>query len=285
MSTEELNDATSEDINAAFEAGASEDLDQEPQTATEAMEQDGNKAATAPDIKATPEAPPAPQFSPEILSALNGLPELERRLTQQVDKVAGNYGEVKRLIDTIQKSSQATPQGAAATARSMTKLRELGFDELADAIADDLGTDGTEINPESIAKIAADAVSKANADAEVNAHNKAVSALDRDHPDRVEIRESSSYKDWLASLSETKRNRFLTSWSPEYVSERLDEFKDWRSAKAAEQARTDADATKAAARLESKSRLEAAVTPSGRSRGGPITTSIHDAFLQGAGEA
>lgn len=269
--------ATEEEVNAAFESGAS---DAEPVIAEPAKDEQKPEVEAVPETPATPD--PAPQaaspLTPEILAALSSLPNLEKRLTQQVDKVAGNYGEVKRLLDTIQKSNTATPQGAAAATDAWNELQAEFGPELAGQMAravDKVVASRQGISQDDVRAIVAETVGGNAPD---------LSVLDELHPDWKELRDTKpqDYSEWLESLRPATRIRYLNSSDPLHVAEKLDEFKAWRESRAEKPAPvTPPKETHQA----STSRLEAAATPTGRSRGSPTTLSAADAFLQAAGEA
>jgi hypothetical protein len=265
--------ATAEEVNAAFESGAS---DEQPAIST--PDENEQKPEVTP---ATATPPPAPQESsaltPEILAALSSLPNLEKRLTQQVDRVTGNYGEVKRLLDTMQKANTTTPQGAADAADAWDELKA-EFPELADPISKAVGKMmGTRqgINPDEVRAMVSEAMGGQSVD---------LAVLDELHPEWKELKANppAEYQEWLDSLKPASRMRYLKSNDPLHVAEKLDEFDAWRTTRTATAAPT---APTTETHQASTSRLEAAATPSGRSRGSPTTLSAADAFLQAAGEA
>lgn len=269
--------ATEAEVNAAFESGASD----EPTSIAAPVTSEEKPEVTAAPEPATPTTAPQESnpLTPEILAALSSLPNLEKRLTQQVDKVAGNYGEVKRLLDTMQKANTATPQGAADAADAWDDLKNEFGSELAEsiskAVAKMIGA-RQGINPEEIQALVAEAASGNAPD---------LSVLDELHPEWKELKANPppEYREWLDSLKPATRMRYLHSSDPLHVAEKLDEFDTWRATKAAA-ATTSAPATETH-QAKSTSRLEAAATPTGRSRGSPTTLSAADAFLQAAGEA
>ena len=194
-----------------------------------------------------------------------------------MNKVAGNYGEVKRLLDTIQKSNTATPQGAAAATDAWNELQDEFGPELAGQLAkavDKVVASRQSISQDDVRALVAEAVGGKAPD---------LSVLDELHPDWKELRATKpqDYSDWLESLRPATRMRYLTSSDPLHVAEKLDEFKAWRESRAEKAPAVPQKETHQA----STSRLEAAITPNGRSRGSPTTLSATDAFLQAAGEA
>lgn len=216
------------------------------------------------------EAKPEPHEPPqELVDTRKKVEELEGKVNERLQKVFNQLGNLSQKLDTIGKSAPeskaAQAEAKVITADSLKKLKELGFDEIAEALAEDLShaiSGGSD--PQTIAKITADAVKQAREEDAQETMRKSVEALDKAHPDRIEIRESTEYAEWLDTLSESKRNRFLNSWNPDYVSDRLDEFKDWRAKQA------EAKPTPETPTQTSEKRLENAVTPTtGRSAGSP----------------
>lgn len=287
MGTEESGNQTEEqfsdeDVAAAFGIGSEEPVKvvsepaKEPVQDVQPQEKQEEKKVTQQD------APPEnPVLTPEIIEALKILPGLERRLTQQVDRVAGNYGEVKRMLDSMQKDNTATPQGAADALEAWKDIKEEFGEEMAAKFA--AGVDNRlksvpTISPEEVRKIVAETVG--------NNSGPDLSVLDELHPGWEAYitpngdmsKAPPDYVEWFTSLRPAAKARLISSTDPYHVAEKLDEFFAWRDAKAA-------DKQTESAHQASTSRLEAAVTPSGRSRGGPTTPSVEDAFRQGSGES
>ena len=216
-----------------------------------------------------PVAPPATGLSEDQLKLLSAIPELERRLTQQVDKVAGNYGEMKRLLDTMQKAA-ATPRGAAEFEASEDgDYLDRELPEIAGGVAEKI--------EKAIAKIPAgltseqlaeqfDAMYKARRKQEdVETNNELVAALEKAHPDRFEIQKTPQWGQWMESLTDAQRQGVMHSRDLYYVSGMISKFKSYRD-------------KQTALAEKSKQRIESAVTPSGVRPTGPSTITEDEAM-------
>lgn len=180
----------------------------------------------APEAKATPEAPPEPVLSAEQKEILE--------LRKLVDKVAGNYGEIKRNFDA-QKS--ATAQAAAAIP---TQENPQG------------------LNPEQLREAIVEA-RKAEIVAETE---RAAAIVLADHPDidLSAMRDSEEWAKWGKTMKPWQFNKIVNSSDPYFVSESIDAFKAWKSA---QQAKAE----------KSKQRIESAVQPTGSKSAGSSTLS------------
>lgn len=284
----EVSDQTAMEAAFAAATGATEVAQPEktaPVTETTPEPAPELKAAEPAEVKTetpTPEPAPAAQLTADQLALLATIPELEKRLTQQVDKVSGNYGEVKRLLESVKKAA-ATPEGAADAADEWGQLSAEFGPELAQGITKGVSasvekalqralTAMPQMSPEAIKEIVA-----AEREAE-RARRVAtdIALLDKAHPDRFEIQKSTDWSAWLETLSPIRREKILTTYDLEYVSDRLDDFKAFRTAKQKE-------------KQKSTSRIEAAVAPTGATKSGRTTLSeaeeMHQAFLAAANSA
>jgi hypothetical protein len=224
-------------------------------------------------IEEKPVATPA--LTEDQLRLLSAIPELEKRLTQQVDKVAGNYGEVKRLIGEMQKAA-ATPRGASefSASEDMTQF-EQDFAEIANPVKQMIEQRLASLNQ----GISADQLEAYIASRETDQRNRAVQALDEMHPDRLEIIQTKEWGDWLGSLPKYRQAAIANSQDLHYVAGEIGAFKDHRQAQielAQKQAQQDA---------KSKSRVEKAVTPSGSRQSTQSTISEEDAMRKAFAEA
>lgn len=268
------------EMEAAF--AASEDADKpsgiEP-PAQDPVEETRQEEVKEPEVvqepeKAEPAATP-PALTEDQLRLLSAIPELERRLTQQVDKVAGNYGEIKRLIGDMQKAA-ATPRGAAefGASEEMTQF-EQDFAEIANPIKQMIEQRFASVNK----GISADELEAYIASREVEQRNKAIQALDEMHPDRLEILQTKEWGEWMSSLPKYRQTAIAKSQDLHYVAGEIAAFKDHRQTQielAKKQAQQDA---------KNKSRVEKAITPSGSRQSTQSTISEEEAMRKAFAEA
>lgn len=186
-----------------------------------------------------------------------------------VRKAHGQVGGLKNYFeDQIKKlSTQSAPGGLRVNQEALARLVEqypdLGFDKLFEkpeaqtAPAEQVATQSTHQAPNvDVARVKFDA---------------AVEALDEAHPDRLKIIQTAEYANWLKTMKEDERIKFLSSQSPVYVSRKLDEFKDW-------------NVKRQAKGLANEKRLAGAVTPRGTPRAAPAVIS-DEAAAQAAFDA
>lgn len=215
--------------------------------------------------EATPvPAPLAPAISDEQMRLLAALPELERKLTQQVDKVAGNYGEMKRVFDSMQKAA-ATPQGAAEFEASPDgDYLDREFSEIAGGVNEKIAKALSKI-PTGMTAEQFDALYLERRQREEDDRkDELVEILHTAHPDRIEIQQTPEWKQWFQGLQDHQRAGVMNSMDPYYVSAMISKFKTFR----------DQQVTKAA---KSKQRIEAAITPDGVRPTSPSTISDDEA--------
>jgi len=254
------------DMEAAFGATFNPETEEvaqsvpEAETAVEAAGVDApEKIPAEKPIEATPKAPPI-SISEDQLKLLAAIPELEKRLMQQVDTVSGRYGEIKRLLEETKKAA-ATPKGAAAFESSVDgDTLDQEFPELSQGIQARIES--------AIAKVPA-GMNEEQLQAwyekrKAADYQESVKILDTAHPDRVQVRESTEYKEWLASMPVYKQQAFLNSEDPYYVASMLYEFKEHRD-------------QKASSAQKSKQRIENAVTPQGVKPKGQSTITDEEA--------
>lgn len=215
--------------------------------------------------KTTPQpAPSTSSLSDEQIRLLAALPELERKLTQQVDKVAGNYGEMKRVFDSMQKAS-ATPQGAAEFEASVDgDYLDREFSEIAGGVNEKIAK-ALSNHPAGMTTEQLDEWYVARRQQEENVKNdELVTILHTAHPDRFEIQQTPEWTQWISGLQDHQRTAVMNSRDPFYVSAMISKFKAFR----------DQQVSKA---VKSKQRIEAAVTPDGVRPTSPSTISDDEA--------
>ena len=217
----------------------------------------------------TPQAPPA--LSEQQMKLLQAIPELERRLTQQVDRVSGNYGEIKRLVDEMKKAS-ATPKGAAAFEASPDSDALDEFPELAQGvdakIARRLATFQTGMTPEQVRAQYAEE-RRQEKEAELS---QQLATLQRVHPDHIEIQQTPQWEPWLKTLDASDREGVMQSFDPYYVSSMISKFKAYRDRKVAEASKD-------------KLRVDRAVSPNGVRPTSPSTINEDEAMRQAFAQA
>lgn len=234
---------------------------------------DEKPAETPAPVEAPPQA--APTLSEDQLRLLAAIPELERRLTQQVDKVAGNYGEVKRLLGEMQKAA-ATPKSAAEfKASDDMEQFEQDFAEIANPVKQMIEARLSNL-PHGISEAQLEAYFEAR---EVSQRDNAIKILDEIHPDRFDIIGSREWGEWMGSLPKYRQTAILNSYDLHYVAGELSAFKEHRQAQAGRANEQAAQAEK------SKSRVEKAVTPSGARHSTKPTISEDEAMRQAFAEA
>lgn len=197
-------------------------------------------------VEAAPLAPPTSGLSEDQVKLLSAIPELERRLTQQVDKVAGNYGEIKRLLDSMQKAA-ATPQGAASFEASPDgDYLDREFPDLSPGVQEKIDKALAKVP----AGISGEELENWYANRKANDYQELVKILDAAHPDRIEVRESPAWKAWVENLPSYERMQVMNSDDPYYVAGMISKFKDYQT-------------TQTSLAVKSKQRIENAITPKG----------------------
>jgi hypothetical protein len=144
------------------------------------------------------------------------------------------------------------------------KRLAVDYPDLAAALKEDLAEGGSAsgIKPEQIEEIVQARLTPALEETKAQLEEtraqlyqmSAIAAVEKKHPDRLELKATPDYTLWLESKPEKFRKEFLGAWEPDTVIAGLDDFKEWRK-----KAATAAESTE-----RKKSRLEAAVVaPSG----------------------
>lgn len=252
-----FNEATSN--NAAepvAEPAKPADAAKETPTKTEEVKQEN---------KATPTAPPVPaNLSEDQVKLLSAIPELEARLMQQMGKVAGNYGEIKRLFDAAQKAA-ATPQGAAAfNASSDGDYLDKEFPEWASGIDARIGKAVSKLPAGITAQQFEAMYVQRRTQEDTTKRNEMIQVLHSAHPDRFEIQKTPQWTQWVEGLRADQRSALNNSEDPYYVSGMLSKFKVYRD-------------KQAVASTKSQQRIESAITPTGVRPTGPSTVSEDEA--------
>lgn len=183
----------------------------------------------------TVETPPEREFTNEqikdALTQVARIPELEKRLRDD----GGRYGALKQTLEQLQQRMSTGGSGAP-----------VDVEEMLAGIKDDFGDDSSVylslknafskittsqavLDPSVIENIVAEKVEAAKkADLA-----EAMTLLTDAHPTWMEDRKTPEFQEWRNSLSERERSKFNRSKDPDYVASKLDEFVEWKKAKAA----------------------------------------------------
>ena len=184
--------------------------------------------------KPTVETPPEREFTNEqikdALTQVARIPELEKRLRDD----GGRYGALKQTLEQLQQRMSAGGSGAP-----------VDVEEMLAGIKDDFGDDSSvylslknafskittsqaALDPSVIENIVAEKVEAAKK-AEIQ---EAMDLLTEAHPTWMEDRKTPEFQEWRNSLSERERSKFNRSKDPDYVASKLDDFVEWKKAKA-----------------------------------------------------
>lgn len=200
----------------------------------------------------------------ELKSMLGRLSELDE-LKSENRKNFGQIGFLKKqLEERLANLPSSSPGGLKINQEALKKLTDdypdLGFDKLFEKV---------EQQAQPVQQQQAMPQQQPQIDPASIKYQSAVEELDSAHPDRLQIIQTAEYANWLKTMRDEERNKFLASQSPVYVSKKLDEFKDWNAKR---QAKSQAN----------EKRLAGAVTPRGTPRAAPAVVpedvAMRDAF-------
>lgn len=259
---QDVQDVQDAEMEAAFAAASvpetQEHINEPAPVASEQQAEAKDEVTPEPEVK--PEDKPAqPALSEDQQKLLAAIPKLEQ-LLQRVDKVDGHYGEIKRLLDSTQKAA-ATPKSAAEfEASGDADFLDREFQEIAQGVQEKIDR--------AMAKVPA-GMNEEQLQAWYDKRKAAdfqelVKILDTAHPDRIAIRDSAEFKEWIGAQPAYKQESFYKSEDPYYVSGVLSKFKDQRD-------------KKSSSAEKSKQRIENAITPQGVKPKGPSTISDDEA--------
>lgn len=186
----------------------------------------------------------------ELAAKLKKVDELEAAMNEKLRKVNNMLGNMKQRLETIPKDAPKA-EVRAITADSMKKLRELGFDEIAEALAEDLnGSLSVQSAPVNVDEAVSNVLRKT-----------AEKELDDLHPgwkDLILVDENSGdylhpkFSAYVNTLPEDMQSKVRTTTSAAYAVRVLDSFKEWEKGEAEREAQ---------ARNTSEARLKNAMTP------------------------
>lgn len=287
------------DESAAFEAAFASTRGEQPAAAPKR-----DAVETGDDDKAQKAAPvdEAVANAHEALSGLNDeqmkdllsrVPQIERNVNAQLQKITGKMGEFNRTIQEVRQlhaSGRPVEQTAALKIASDMLKRTRGvFPELAEAIAEDLngifaapsqkqGTSPAQPNQgltqEQMAKLIESRISEATVPMQRSYEAKLLTLR---HPDWQDVAKTPDFRLWADTLPTEDKSQLFDSEDALYIAEKLDAYKAFRKQQTA-QTTTNKE--------NSRRRLEQAVTPtSGATQSRAPVQTEEDAFLTGFAQA
>lgn len=192
----------------------------------------------------------------EIKALLERVSEVDK-LKERESKVFGTIGSLKQQVDSLKSATQQTvklnPGGFKRLSAEFPELAQMLSEDLGDVIQSAPGTD-----PEA-QKVIDERLQQMERQYEAK-------LLTIAQPDWKKVVPSEEFQKWKASLNEEVRNELDSTWDSTVISERIREFKEWKSK--AEQAKQN-----------KQRRLETNVEPKGVPR--PPAPSDDDAFIAG----
>jgi hypothetical protein len=211
-----------------------------------------------------PEEPPQPTVDEKLASLQQTIAELNGT-PASVRKIYGELGSIKQALKELREKPAAASEPASTAPELTALLAEVDrvaeeFPDLAGPLANAIKALGSQRQPAAAAP-AQLSDEDFNARYEVRKQAEAREALTEEHDDWETVPSLPEYKDWLKSLDEKSRYRFLNTWNPAVVSKGLTEFKTWR-------------VTAQAAKAAKDNRLKSAITPAGE--GAPTPSQLPD---------
>jgi hypothetical protein len=226
--------------NAAVEVNAEVTATEASESVQSAYDRIANPGKVQEEVKEvtapTVETPPDPVLTTDEIKELRAqvarIPELEKRLRDD----GGRYGALKQSLEQIQQRIADKKEPSGASDANVDEIladikQEFGEGELYSGLRSAFSkmANGRGMDPDAIKKIASDAISEAKQ----TEYNEALGRLAEAHPTWEQDRETPELKEWTDSLSAKERNKFYQSNDPDYVADRLDQFQEWKSKKAA----------------------------------------------------
>lgn len=251
---EEVQESVDQDKlaeEAAFNAAMAGD---EPDVGTPDNNQNAEESAESNDhAESTDQTQPEreevfPGYTKEELTeALALIPQLKKSIETQNGTYGQKFQEQQRIIQQLQEQRANTTQqphveAAKLTADSFKKLKEAGFDELAESLAQDLGG----LLPQGNANIDIDAI-KNDIFKQVNGRfeeitqrqfDESLSMLNSQHPDWKDVASfsttssglvrwnDSKFGNWVAQQPEETQIEILESSDPRKISGWIGEYKN-----------------------------------------------------------
>lgn len=204
-----------------------------------------------------------------LRAAANAVPDLQKQLRD----INGRFGNLNQQLQSL-RDATTKPEAGKSVAVKLAKLRESGYEDLAELIEADLAAGGGAASiDDRIAEVTATATRAAQEAVAKEAFDRGVKHLRKTHPDFEKLRDAPTegYRAWLGSLSETDRTAYLGSSDPYDVAEKLTEFRAWEKAQAKPAPSPAKDKAK---------RLEAAETPTGAAPRAPNAPASEEEVMQ-----
>jgi hypothetical protein len=247
------------------------------------------KAQEEPKEVVTPTAPTPPESVisvdeiKELKAQVSRIPDLEKRLRDE----GGRYGALKQSLEQIQQRIADKKESSGS---------DLNVDEILADIKKDFGEDelynglksafskvagGRGLDTDAIEKIVADKISAAkHAERE-----DAVAQLSEVRPTWRQDVAAPEFQECQSSLTARERDKLGRSNDPDYVSDKLSEFDEWKAKKSAAPGRTEEQ--KAETKPGPSKRLASAVLPTNgtkpKAAGDDKQTQIRAAYERVAG--
>jgi hypothetical protein len=259
-----------QDDDAAFEAGIAQARgDESPAIPTKTESPTGasmvNESAE-PDATAEPE-----KVEPEFFLDNLTKEDVKRLLTKagevdvlqsQLQKAHGRLGELNMRVQQIQQGS-----GRKLTAETFSRLKEAGYDDLAEKLAEDLSgvSLGGAAPPQQVD------LSPLRQEIQQIKEQHEMKLLSLRHRTWQQDVNGDEFRLWSQTLSAEDRQQLNESWDAMFIGDKLDDYKAWRERGVQAQA----------SQQQKQQRLEAAVTPKGIPSPAKAAIDDEEAFLAG----
>jgi molecular chaperone GrpE (heat shock protein) len=225
--TPEVQESASDAIRRGYEKVAEPDKVQEQQT-------EASTAST--EAAQTVETPPANDQLKDLMTRVERIPELEKRLRDE----GGRYGALKQQLEQLQQKiaeSTTSREVAANTADAKELMKDLRdeFPELADklegAFSRVMATKGG-IDQGGIDKLVSERLAAEREAARASSDEKSFKQILEFHPDFEQTVNLPEFATWKETLHPRLRARLDTSTDPFFVADQVDSFKEWQKSKA-----------------------------------------------------
>ena len=163
----------------------------------------------------------------EVMATLARIPKLEK----QLNDTGGRYGALRQSLDQLQQRMSAPTAGDPADVEEMLKdiKEEFGEEGLYTSLKSAFSkvAAGRQFDPSAVDKI----VSEKIAEAKQEELREAIEQLSESHPTWMQDRETPEFAEWKKTLPDKVLKRFNRSVDPDYLSDKLDEFNEWKTKK------------------------------------------------------
>lgn len=264
MSQENEEVTQTVDDDAAFDAGLAMARGEEsPPVADPVIEE--VKTEAEPVVEES-----APEPEPVVFAGLTEA-QLKAQLAKagEVDElktqVRNIFGKMGTYQDRLNQLSQGS--GRKLTPETFSRLKEAGYDDLAEKLAEDLS--GVSLgNSAPTQQVDLTPIQQELKQLREQQEMKLLALRHRTWKQDVE---TDDFRLWSQTLSAEDRDTLNTSWDAMFIGDKLDEFKAWRER--SEQAQPS--------KQQKQQRLEAAVTPKGIPSAAKATIDDEEAFMAG----